>query len=185
MKDVGRLQDGSLFAPKYIENKLKFFPEIREAVAFGDGRDFVCALSTSTSWRWRVGRSGTASPYGSYQELAAHADVARMFERIDEVNRDLAREPTMAACQVRRFLILHKELDADDGELTRTQKVRRSAIAERYCALIEALYDGATEVFAETEMTFEDGREGRIAACVAIHDLAPNGAPRILAEAAE
>jgi long-chain acyl-CoA synthetase len=185
-KDVGRLRDGSLFAPKYIENKLKFFPEIKEAVAFGDGRDMVCVfvnidLVAMGSWAERNNVS-----YGSYQELAAHREVARIVTaRIEEVNASLASEPTMAACQVRRFLILHKELDADDGELTRTQKVRRSAIAERYPAMIEALYDGSTEVFAETEVTFEDGRGGVIAANVAIHDMAQQGVTALLAEAAE
>ena len=185
-KDVGRLRDGSLFAPKYIENKLKFFPEIKEVVAFGDGRDMVCAfvnidLVAMASWAERNNVS-----YGSYQELAAHPDVARIVAaHVGQVNQGLAREPTMAACQIRRFLILHKELDADDGELTRTQKVRRSAIGGRYLALIEALYDGSTEVFAETEVTFEDGRKGVIAANVAIHDMAQPAVPGILAEAAE
>jgi long-chain acyl-CoA synthetase len=186
-KDVGRLNDGSLVAPKYIENKLKFFPEIKEAVVFGDGRDMVSAFVNidfvaMSSWAERNGVS-----FGSYQELAAHPDVARIVAaRVEEVNRALAGEPSMAACRVRRFLILHKELDADDGELTRTQKVRRSAIAERYAPLIEALYDGSSSVHAETEVTFEDGRKGVIAADLAIYDLAFEGAtPRMLAEAAE
>ena len=125
-KDVGRLADGQMFAPKYIENKLKFFPNIREAVAIGDGRDFVAAminieLASVGNWAERNNVS-----YASYQELAAHPRVAEMIEaHVDAVNHALSREPMMAGAQIRRFLILPKELDADDGELTRTQKVRR------------------------------------------------------------
>jgi long-chain acyl-CoA synthetase len=186
-KDVGRLVTGALFAPKYLENKLKFFPEIKEAVVFGDQRDMVCAfinidLVSVGSWAERNNLS-----YGSYQELAAHPQVCRIIAaHVDQVNRDLAQEPTMAACQVRRFLVLHKELDPDDGELTRTQKVRRSAIAERYGNLIEALYDGSSQVFAKTEVTFEDGRKGTLTATLKIYDLdVYPGAAQPLAEAAE
>ncbi len=186
-KDVGRLANGTLFAPKYIENKLKFFPDIKEAVAFGDGRDRVCAfinidLVAVGSWAERNNVS-----YGSYQELTAHPEVCRIVrEHVDRMNRDLAQEPTMSACQVHRFLILHKELDPDDGELTRTQKVRRGTIAERYGELIEALYSGASEVFARTEVTFEDGRKGTISATVKIHDMdVYPGIERPYAEAAE
>ena len=143
-KDVGKLNDGTLFPPKYIENKLKFFPNIREAVAFGDRRDFVAVmlnidLTAVGSWAER-----NNVVYGSYQELAGHPQVYDMIaEHVAEVNRDLAADKVMAGAQIHRFLILHKELDADDGELTRTQKVRRGFIAERYAALIEALYDGS------------------------------------------
>src|SRR5690606_34186056 len=128
--------------PKYIENILKFFPNIKEAVAFGDGRDFVTAfinidLQAVGDW---AERNNIA--YASYQELAGHPEVYAMIARnVDETNRRLAKEPMMAGAQIRRFLILHKELDADDGELTRTQKVRRSFINERYGDLIAALYD--------------------------------------------
>ena len=186
-KDVGRLANGALFPPKYIENKLKFFPDIKEVVVFGDGRDMVCAfinidIVSIGSWAERNNVS-----YGSYQELTAHPEVRRIITaHVDQVNRDLAREPTMSACQIRRFLILHKELDADDGELTRTQKVRRGAISERYGELIDALYGGAREIFARTEVTFEDGRKGMIAATVKIHDMKPYpGTHEPLAEAAE
>ncbi len=132
-KDVGRLDDGTLFAPKYLENKLKFYPNIKEAVALGDKRDFVCVmvnidLVAVGSWAER-----NNVVYGSYQELAGHPLVYDMIERhIDEVNRSLVGEAVMAGAQIRRFLVLHKELDADDGELTRTQKVRRGFIGERY-----------------------------------------------------
>ncbi|WP_407049690.1 AMP-binding protein [Methyloraptor flagellatus] len=188
-KDVGRLNDGALFAPKYIENKLKFFPNIKEAVAFGHGRDFCTVfinidLVAVGNWAERNNVN-----YASYQELAGHPLVYEMIERhVAQVNRDLAAEPMMAASQIRRFLVLHKELDADDGELTRTQKVRRGFIAERYAPLIEALYDGSAERFVATEVTFEDGRKGAISATVKIRDVATvaaPSAPNIIREAAE
>jgi len=177
-KDVGRLNDGTLFAPKYIENKLKFYPNIREAVAFGDKRDFVCAmlnidLVALGNWAER-----NNIVYGSYQELAGHPRVYDMLARhVDEVNRSLAEEKAMAGAQIRRFLILHKELDADDGEVTRTQKVRRGFIAERYAPLLDALYGGAREADISTEVTFEDGRKGTLSARVKIRDLPAAPAP--------
>ena len=171
-KDVGKLNNGTLFAPKYIENKLKFFPNIKEAVAFGDGRDHVCVfinIDLNAVGNWAE-KNNVA--YASYQELAALPQVYDIIEgHVDQTNRDLAREPAMAGAQIRRFLVLHKELDADDGELTRTQKVRRRFIAERYAPLIEALYDGSTEKFVETEVTYEDGRRGTISAVVQIRDM--------------
>jgi long-chain acyl-CoA synthetase len=171
-KDVGRLNDGALFAPKYLENRLKFYPEVREAVAFGQGRDYVTMLlnidlTSVGSWAERNNVS-----YASYQELAAHPQVYDMLaKRVDEVNRSLAEEPRMAASQIRRFLILHKELDADDGELTRTQKVRRAFIAERYAPLVKALYDGSKQAHVATEVTFEDGRKGVVEGNLRIVDM--------------
>jgi long-chain acyl-CoA synthetase len=171
-KDVGKLTDGTLFAPKYIENKLKFYPNIKEAVAVGDGRDFVCVMvnidmTAVGSWAER-----NNVVYGSYQELAANPQVYDMIERhIDEVNRSLRDEGVMGRAQIRRFLVLHKELDADDGELTRTLKVRRGFIADRYAMLVGALYDGASEADIATEVTFEDGRKGMLSARVKIRDV--------------
>ena len=173
-KDVGRLKNGQLFAPKYIENKLKFFPEIREAVAVGDGRDFVTAminieLASVGDWAERHNVS-----YASYQELAANPEISALIEkRVDEVNRTLSLEPMMAGAQIKRFLILPKELDADDGEVTRTQKVRRKFIAERYAPLIEGLYDEAAEATIAAEITYEDGRKGKLEGSCRIVDLAP------------
>ena len=171
-KDVGRLADGTLFAPKYIENKLKFFADIKEAVAFGQDRDCVGVfvnIDLGSVGAWAERNDVT---YASYQELAGHP---RVYERIracvDRVNRDLAAEPMMAGAQIRRFLILHKELDADDGELTRTQKVRRSFIADRYAPLVEALWDGTERKHVVTEIAFEDGRKGTIAGDVAIETM--------------
>lgn len=185
-KDVGRFRSGALFAPKYIENVLKFFPNIKEAVAFGDGRDFSAAfinIDLQAVGNWAE-RNNIA--YASYQDLAGHPDVYRIIAgHVDETNRRLAREPMMAGGQIRRFLVLHKELDADDGELTRTMKVRRSFVAERYHDLIEALYDGTLEKNVETEVTFEDGRKGRIRATVRIMDAEIHGAAEPMREAAE
>jgi long-chain acyl-CoA synthetase len=172
-KDVGKLKDGTLFPPKYIENKLKFFPNIREAVAYGDGRDCVAVminidLTAVGSWAER-----NNLVYGSYQELAGHPLVYEMIQKnIEETNRSLAEDPVTAGAQVKRFLILHKELDADDGEVTRTQKVRRGFVAERYAPLINAFYDGSSEAAISTEVTFEDGRKGTLAARVKVRDVA-------------
>lgn len=184
-KDVGKLNNGAMFAPKYIENKLKFFPNVKEVVAFGGGRDFCGVflnidLTAVGNWAERNNIS-----YASYQELAAHPQVYKMMEEhVLQVNRDLSQEEMMAGAQITRFLILHKELDADDGELTRTQKVRRSFIAERYAPLIEALYDGSTEKFVDTEVIFEDGRKGNISATVEVRDV-ETFAPASFKEAAE
>ncbi len=162
-KDVGRLNDQSIFAPKYIENKLKFFPYILEAITFGDGRDEATAfinidLSAVGDWAERKGLS-----YASYQELAGHDDTyALIRDCVEKVNADLANDELLSRSQIQRFLILHKELDADDGELTRTRKVRRRIIAERYKVLIDALYDGSERCKIESEVTFEDGRKGTL-----------------------
>jgi long-chain acyl-CoA synthetase len=186
-KDVGRLNDGGLFAPKYLENRIKFFPEVKEAVAFGHGRDYVTMMiniDLVSVGNWAERNDVT---FASYQELAAHPEVYRMIERrVDELNRSLAGEPQMVKAQVRRFLILPKELDADDGELTRTQKVRRSFIAERYHPLIKALYDGSKSCNLKIEVTFEDGRKGTIEGAVAIVDMKPQSASgAAIKEAAE
>jgi long-chain acyl-CoA synthetase len=171
-KDVGRLKDGTMFAPKYLENRLKFYPNIKEAVTYGDGRDFVCAMinidmTAVSNW---AERNNIA--YGSYQDLTAHPQVYDMVAKnIAEMNGLLAQEKVLAGAQIRRFLILHKELDADDGELTRTQKVRRGFVAERYASLLAAFYNGSKEADISTEVTFEDGRKGRMSARLKIHDL--------------
>jgi long-chain acyl-CoA synthetase len=187
-KDVGRLNNGGLYAPKYLENRIKFYPEVREAVAFGQGRDYVTMFINIDpisvgNWAERNNVS-----YASYQELAGHPQVLEIItNRVDELNKALADEPQMAASQVRRFLILPKELDADDGELTRTQKVRRSLIADRYGPLITALYDGSKECHFAIEVTFEDGRKGTVTGDVRIVDMKtyPPHAAEPLREAAE
>ncbi len=164
-KDVGKLADGAMFAPNYIENKLKFFPQVKEAVCFGDARDNVCAFlnidfDAVGNWAERQGL-----PYAGYVDLAAKPEVLTMMaECVAKVNADLAGEEGMASTQVARFLVLHKELDPDDDELTRTRKVRRGFIAEKYGVLIDALYSDKTEQFIETAVKFEDGRTGKVSA---------------------
>ncbi|MCC0070673.1 MAG: long-chain fatty acid--CoA ligase [Rhodobacteraceae bacterium] len=170
-KDVGKMADGRLFAPKYVENKLKFYPNILEAVVFGAGRSMCTAfinIDLNAVGNWAE-RNNIA--YASYQELSQHPKVGEMIEaHVEEVNRSVAADPMLSGCQVHRFLILHKELDADDGELTRTRKVRRTIIAEKFADLIDALYSGRNEIYTETEVTYEDGRKGRIKATLRIRD---------------
>jgi long-chain acyl-CoA synthetase len=170
-KDVGRLADGAMFAPKYIENKLKFFPHIKEAVAVGDRRDMVCAMVNidfDAMGNWAERRN---LPYAGYTDLAQKPEVYQMIrECIEKVNADLAADEKLAGSQIHRFLILHKELDADDGELTRTNKVRRGFIAEKYQVLVDALYGGRNEQYIETQVKFEDGRTGMVSATLKIMD---------------
>lgn len=172
-KDVGKMADGRLFAPKYVENKLKFFPDILEAVVFGAGRRHCTAfvnIDLAAVGNWAE-RNNIA--YASYQELAGHPRVMDTIQaHVEEVNRSIAGDEMLSGCQIHRFLILHKELDADDGELTRTRKVRRRIIAEKFGDLIDALYDGSSEQYTETEVTYEDGRKGKIAATLEIRDAA-------------
>jgi long-chain acyl-CoA synthetase len=160
-KDVGRMADGTLFAPKYLENKLKFFPWIKEAVAFGDRRGEACAfinIDAQAVGNWAEKRN---LAYSGYTDLASRAEVYELVRGcVEKVNADLAREPEVANSQIHRFLILHKELDADDGELTRTRKVRRGFIAEKYASLIDALYGGISSVHVEAQVKYEDGRSG-------------------------
>ncbi|CAG9175427.1 long-chain fatty acid--CoA ligase [Cupriavidus respiraculi] len=170
-KDVGKLADGSVFAPKYIENKLKFFPYIKEAVAFGNGRDRVCAfinIDFDAVGNWAERRH---LPYAGYIDLAGREEVIGLIaECVEQVNADLAADPMLAGSQIARFLILHKELDPDDDELTRTRKVRRGFIAEKFGVLVEALYAGKSEQFIETRVKFEDGREGSVSATLRLVD---------------
>ena len=175
VKDVGRIQgganDGAMFAPKYVENKLKFFPFIKEAVALGDKRDHVCAMLNidfEAVGNWAERRN---LPYAGYTDLAGKPEVyALIKDCVEQVNADLAQDALLAGGQIRRFLVLHKELDADDGELTRTNKVRRGFIAEKYGVLVDALYAGLAEQFIETQVKFEDGRTGKVSATLKLQD---------------
>ncbi|HSD44210.1 MAG TPA: AMP-binding protein, partial [Burkholderiales bacterium] len=170
-KDVGRLADGTLFAPKYLENKLKFFPYIKEAVCFGHQRDMVCAfvnIDFEAVGNWAERRNLAYSGYG---DLAAQQPVYDLVrECVEKVNADLAVDPALGGSQIHRFLILHKELDPDDGEITRTRKVRRGFIADKYAPLVAALYGGKRDCFIETQVRFEDGRAGSISATLKIAD---------------
>jgi long-chain acyl-CoA synthetase len=171
-KDVGKMAGGAIFAPNYIENKLKFFPQIKEAVCFGHGREQVCAfinIDFEAVGNWAERQS---LPYGGYVDLAAKQQVLDMVaECVQQVNADLAAEDGMGDTQIARFLVLHKELDPDDDELTRTRKVRRGFIADKYAVLIEALYDARSEQYIETQVKFEDGRSGTVSATLPIRDV--------------
>jgi long-chain acyl-CoA synthetase len=175
VKDVGRIKggpsDGAMFAPKYVENKLKFFPHIKEVVAYGDGRDKVCVMiniDVDAVGNWAERRN---LPYAGYTDLAQKPEVYELIkECVEKVNADLSADNMLAGSQVSRFLVLHKELDADDGELTRTNKVRRGFIADKYDALIDGFYTGKTSQFIETVVKFEDGRTGSVSATLRIDD---------------
>jgi long-chain acyl-CoA synthetase len=171
VKDVGHLADGTLFAPKYLENKLKFFPYIKEAVAFGHGRDRVCAfinMDMEAVGNWAEKRN---LPYAGYVDLASRDEVYDLIrECVEKVNADLSTEPELAGSQIQRFLVLHKELDPDDGELTRTRKVRRGHIADKYASLVDALYGGSTTTHVEAQVRYEDGRTGTVSADVKVRD---------------
>nr|WP_315463715.1 AMP-binding protein [uncultured Rhodoferax sp.] len=175
VKDVGRLKGGAfndaMFAPKYVENKLKFFPHIKEVVAYGDGREKVCVLINidfDAVGNWAERRN---LPYAGYTDLAQKPQVYDLIkECVEKVNADLSADALLAGSQISRFLVLHKELDADDGELTRTNKVRRGFIAEKYQVLVDALYEGKTSQFIETVVKFEDGRTGSVSATLRIAD---------------
>ena len=170
-KDVGKLADGTLFAPKYLENKLKFFPYIKEAVAFGADRDRVCAfinIDMEAVANWAEKRN---LAYSGYTDLAQQDSVYQLVaECVERVNADLALEPELANSQIHRFLILHKELEADDGELTRTRKVRRRFIGEKYGSLVEAIYNNQQTVHVEAQVRYEDGRTGTFSADLKIRD---------------
>ena len=175
VKDVGRIKgganDGALFAPKYVENKLKFFPHIKEVVAYGDQREKACVMVNidfDAVGNWAERRN---LPYAGYTDLAQKPEVYQLIrECVEKVNADLSMDTLLAGSQVSRFLVLHKELDADDGELTRTNKVRRGFIAEKYQPLVDALYSDKTEQFIETTVKFEDGRTGSVSATLKISD---------------
>jgi long-chain acyl-CoA synthetase len=183
-KDVGKLADGTLFAPKYLENKLKFFPYIKEAVCFGDRCDCVTAfinidLSAVGDWAERRGLA-----YSGYPDLASKPEVYELVrDCVEKVNRDLAADAKLAGSQIRRFLVLHKELDADDGELTRTRKVRRRYIGEKYGSLVDALYEGRATVHVQAQVRYEDGRTGTYSADLKIAD-AKTFAPQAARKAA-
>ncbi len=172
-KDVGKMADGSMFAPKFVENKLKFYPDILEAVVFGAGRENCVAfinIDLGAVGNWAE-RNNIA--YASYQELAGHPQVYDTIQsHIEEVNKSVARDEMLSGCQIHRFLVLHKELDPDDGEMTRTRKVRRKLVGEKFNDLVAALYDGSGSIYTETEVTYEDGRKGAISATLELRDVA-------------
>ncbi|MBQ4825706.1 MULTISPECIES: AMP-binding protein [unclassified Leisingera] len=184
-KDVGKMADGAMFAPKYVENKLKFYPDILEAVLFGNGKDRCVAfinIDLTAVGNWAE-RNNIA--YASYQELAGHPQVLESLrEHVSAVNQSVAEDPMLSGCQIHRFVVLHKELDADDGEMTRTRKVRRRIVEEKFDDIITALYDGSEQVSTVTEVTYEDGRKGSISATLTIvdADVKPAAVHKVAAE---
>jgi long-chain acyl-CoA synthetase len=171
-KDVSRLAGGTMFAPKYLENRLKFSPYIREAVCVGQDRPYVTALiniDLTAVGNWAE-RRGIA--YTSYTDLSQKAEVYDLVhQEVARVNRSLHDDAVLRGAQIKRFLILHKELDPDDEEITRTRKVRRGYIAEKYAALIDALYSGQAHVPVEARVTYEDGRTGVVRADLMIREI--------------
>lgn len=166
-KDVGKLLDDTPFAPAFIENKLKFSPFIRETVAFGDQQPFVAAMiaiDITTVGKWAEQRG---MPYTSYLDLAGKSDVATLIQgEVRKINGTLPD-----ALKVRRIVLLNKELDADDAEITRTRKVRRGFIAEKYASVIGAFYDGRTQAQLTMDITFEDGRKNTLTSTLLVHDV--------------
>lgn len=181
-KDVGKMADDRLFAPKYVENKLKFFPNILEAVVFGNGRESCTAfinIDLTAVGNWAE-RNNIA--YGGYLELAGHPQVLDTIQsHVEEVNKSVAEDEMLSGCQISRFVVLHKELDADDGEMTRTRKVRRRIVEEKYADIIDALYDGSDTVSTTTEVTYEDGRKGSISATLTLRDAGMSAVPQKIA----
>jgi long-chain acyl-CoA synthetase len=167
------MQDGTPFAPQFIENKLKFIPFIREAMALGHDRPFVAAMiaidpTTVGTWAERRGL-----PYTSYMDLSGKAEVRELIR--EEVAKCNATLPE--STKIRRVLLLTKDFEADDAEMTRTRKLRRRHIAEKYAALIDALYGGQRDVEVTTAITYEDGRQAQIRSRVVIEDIdVPAGA---------
>ena len=173
-KDVSRLADGTIFAPKYLENKLKFSPFLKEAVCIGQGKPYVAALlniDLAAVGNWAERRN---IAYTSYTDLAQKPEVYDLVhQEVVRVNRSLLEDEMLRGAQIRKYLILHKELDPDDQEITRTRKVRRGFIAQKYAALIEALYSTTDHVAVEAQVTYEDGRTGMIRADVRIREVEP------------
>jgi long-chain acyl-CoA synthetase len=178
IKDLAETSRGERFSPQYIENKLKFSPYIAEAVVLGADRDALAAMicirySIIAKWAEKNRLSFT-----TYTDLASRPEIyALLHKEVETVNTTLP-----PAQRISRFLLLYKELDADDGELTRTRKVRRSVIGEKYADIIDAIYRGDTSIPVDTVIRFQDGTTQRIRTTLKVVDLL--GHPRI-AEAAE
>ena len=171
-KDVSTLANGTIFAPQFIENKLKFSPYIREVVTLGQGQEYVTAMiniDMESVGNWSEKRN---IGYTSYADLSQKPEVYELIsQEVKKVNASLNREKQLRGAQIKRFLILHKELDPDDAEITRTRKIRRSFIAQKYADIIDALYSGKEGLDVETKITYEDGRTASIRAFLKIRDV--------------
>jgi long-chain acyl-CoA synthetase len=166
-RDVGKLDDGTALAPQFLENKLKFSPYIGEAVVFGNARPFVAAIvaiDVTTVGNWAE-RHNLA--YTSFQDLSARPEIRALIG--DEIRKCNAALP--APIQIRRFVVLNKEFDADDDEITRTRKIRRRFVAEKYAAIVEAFYGDIADVEVSTEITYEDGRKAMLRSSLTIGDV--------------
>jgi long-chain acyl-CoA synthetase len=170
-KDVSALANGTIFAPQFIENKLKYSPYIKEAVVLGQGREYVTAminidLESVGNWAERKNIG-----YTSYADLSQKTEVYDLiFREVKKVNASLYNEVQLRDAQIKRYLILHKELDPDDAEVTRTRKIRRGFIAKKYADIIDSLYSGKEGVDVETKITYEDGRTATIRAFLKIRE---------------
>jgi long-chain acyl-CoA synthetase len=170
IKDLAETSRGERFSPQYLENKLKFSPYIAEAVVLGDGRDRLAAMLCirfSIVSKWAEKNRIT---FTTYTDLSARGEIyALLQQEVEAVNATLP-----PAQRISRFLLLYKELDADDGELTRTRKVRRSVINEKYADIIESIYTGRSEIPVDTVIRFQDGTTQRIRTTLRVIDLAPS-----------
>jgi long-chain acyl-CoA synthetase len=178
IKDLAETSRGERFSPQYLENKLKFSPYIAEAVVLGDGRDRLAAMLCirfSIVSKWAEKNRIT---FTTYTDLSARDEIYALLQHeVEAVNATLP-----PAQRISRFLLLYKELDADDGELTRTRKVRRSVINEKYADIIESIYTGRSDIPVDTVIRFQDGTTQRIRTTLRVVDLA---GPAEFAEAAE
>ncbi len=181
-KDVSKLNSGTMFAPQFLENKLKFSPYIKEAVCLGKDEDYVSAMVNIDLEALEVWAERNNVTYSGYQELSQKIEVYDLINaEIGRINADLAQDSALEGAQVQRFLVLNKELDADDGEVTRTRKIRRSVIADRYGQLIKAIYENEAQVETDIQVTYEDGSTGSIHADLRIMDV--SGAASVRAAA--
>ena len=167
-KDVGKLQDGTPYAPQFVELKLKFSPYINEAGAFGDGHPFISAMIAIDLENVGKWAEEHALAYTNYMDLSQKPEVTDLIaEEIRKINQGM---PDVS--RIKRFLLLNKDLDADDNEITRTRKLRRGFIAEKYGPVIKAFYDGAKDVNLRLAVTFEDGSESFVDAHMVIQEAA-------------
>jgi long-chain acyl-CoA synthetase len=167
LKDVMKLADGTQFSPQYVENRLKFSPYIKEVVVIGTARPYLSAMiciDMNTVGKWAENQKLS---YTTYIDLSAKAPVYELIQKeIDKVNETLP-----AAARIKKFVLLYKELDADDEELTRTRKVRRGFVEERYKGIIDSLYGESKSVPIDATIRFQDGKTARFQATLTIQEL--------------
>jgi long-chain acyl-CoA synthetase len=167
VKELAQLGSGEKYAPQYIESGLRFSPYIKDAITIGEGRQFVTAIINmdyENVGRWAE-RNHIA--YTTFTDLSQKAEVSALVRQdIDRVNRQL--RPTT---RLRKYVLLHKEFDPDEADLTRTRKLRRTAMEKRYGDVIEAMYGGKSSIPVVSEFTYEDGRKGTVSAELVIYSV--------------